>query len=562
VTSGQGSRVEPLSTAIRTALDTMGLLWARLVRVVTLRAFTGAALLPVRLAAPIRPHAAHALDEPIPNAAVPRRKVGDLAVLGVALTLGAVLRFLNLGGVGLNSDEAVYAAQAASMAGNPNYTNLFPVVRAHPVLFQALISPFYRNGTPDVPGRYFSAAFGMGTIGLLFLLGVIMYGRRVAAIAALLLAVMPYHVIISRQILLDGPMTFFTTASLVCMAAFGRTDRRRWLVAAGACLGLSALCKETAIILAGSIFVFLSLVSRFWRPVRYVIAAAAATVGLALTYPLVTAVSGGGRSGQSYLLWQLTRRPNHSFTFYVTTIPRMMGLVVVVVAAAGVVLLRRNNSWREALLLSWIAVPFIFFEVWPVKGFPYLMATTPAIALLAARPLGWLASRQAGKRFTKLIAAAAISVCTISLLIPAFHDLTNPSSSGLAGAGGTPGGRQAGRWVAANVPDGAQLMTIGPSMANLLQYYSGRRSDGLSVSPNPLHRNPSYHPILNPDSALRSGKYQYIVWDAYSAARSPSFGAKTLELVHRFSGRVVHIESASFGGKSSQPVIIIYQVRP
>ena len=48
---------------------------------------------------------------------------------------------------------------------------------------------------------------------------------------------MPYHVIISRQVLLDGPMTFFATGALVCLAYLGRTQQGRWLMAAAACLG-------------------------------------------------------------------------------------------------------------------------------------------------------------------------------------------------------------------------------------------------------------------------------------------------------------------------------------
>jgi hypothetical protein len=99
-------------------------------------------------------------------------------------------------------------------------------------------------------------------------------------------------------------------------------------------------------------------------------------------------------------------------------------------------------------------------------------------------------------------------------------------------------------------------------MANLIEYYSGHRSAGLSVSPNPAHRNPSYTAISNPSNALRSGTYQYVVWDAYSAQRSPTFAKKALALVHRFDGRVVHVEQATFKSKRAEPVIVIYQVSP
>ena len=77
----------------------------------------------------------------------------------------------------------------------------------------------------------------------------------------------------------------------------------------------------------------------------------------------------------------------------------------------------------------------------------------------------------------------------------------------LAGAGGVPAGREAGEWIDGNVPRGATFMTIGPSMANLVQFYGRREAYGLSVSPNPLNRNPSYEPIVNPDQALRDRRH-------------------------------------------------------
>src|SRR5262249_36324088 len=83
----------------------------------------------------------------------------DGRVPATALMGGSVLRLVDLGRVGLNSDEAVYAGQAASLAGNSHFTSLFPVIRAHPLVFQVLISPLYWHGTSDVAGRYISALF-------------------------------------------------------------------------------------------------------------------------------------------------------------------------------------------------------------------------------------------------------------------------------------------------------------------------------------------------------------------------------------------------------------------
>ena len=58
------------------------------------------------------------------------------------------------------------------------------------------------------------------------------------------------------------------------------------------------------------------------------------------------------------------------------------GLLVGVAVIGGLWWLRRRNSWRETLLLSWIAAPVVFFELWPGKGFQYLL---PIVAPVRAR---------------------------------------------------------------------------------------------------------------------------------------------------------------------------------
>jgi hypothetical protein len=129
-----------------------------------------------------------------------------------------------------------------------------------------------------------------------------------------------------------------------------------------------------------------------------------------------------------------------------------------------------------------------------------------------------------------------------------------------------PGGRETGEWIDREVPEGAQLLALGPSMANILEFYGHRKAYGLSVSTNPLNRNPTYEPIENPDLAIRRNLMQYIVWDSFSAARSQFFSARLQRYVERYNGRVVHTESVKVrtkdGATVDKPVIIVYEVRP
>jgi hypothetical protein len=239
-------------------------------------------------------------------------------------------------------------------------------------------------------------------------------------------------------------------------------------------------------------------------------------------------------------------------------------------------LLWRQHSWREKLLLSWILVPVIFFQIWPVKGFQYLLSIAPPMAILAARLLGysWNAIRnrhetlRAGRvGMPPWISWAVSAVVVFSLGFSSWQRIQpQQSAQFLAGTGGVPGGRETGAWIQANVPAYAQFMTIGPSMANIIQFYGARKAYGLGVSPNPLHRNPSYEPIINPDAQIRDSQIQYIVWDSFSAARTPFFADKVMTYVNKYFGRAVHTESVNVqdasGNLVSKPIIIIYEVRP
>ena len=533
----------------------------------------------------------HPVDQPAPEPASRpgdagqergwRRWAAPAALVAVA-ALALFLRVWQLDALGFNSDEAVYAGQAASLAGNPNYSPFFPVFRAHPMLFQTLLSPFFRTGEVDVAGRVVVAVLGVATVLAVHLLGARLYGRRVGLVAALLVAVMPYHVVVTRQVLLDGPMVLFATLTLYCLVRFVQDQRMLWYVAAGAMLGLTMLTKETSVVLAGGVYAFLALTPTVRRPVRMSLLALAAMVAVFLTHPVSQALAGRSQTGKSYLVWQLFRRPNHSMGFYLETVPVAMGLLVVAAAAGGLWWLRRRRSWRETLLVSWIAAPVVFFQLWPVKGFQYLLPAAAPVAVLAARALIGLPvperiarllrravrSPDAGdRRAVRALRISVLAVVTLSLLVPTWNAVNRADNSTfLAGSGGVPGGREAGRWLAAHTPDGSVVLTLGPSMANIVQYYGHRRSYGLSVSPNPLRRNPSYEPLPNPDWWLRHNDLQYVVWDSFSAGRSAFFSERLMVLIRRYHGRVVHTEyvdgTDSTGARVPVPVVIIYEVRP
>ena len=496
-----------------------------------------------------------------------------LALL-LTLTLGvaAGVRLVNLGSLGFNSDEAVYAGQAGALAGNPHYVESFPVFRAHPMLVQTILSSFFRTGEHDIVGRVVIALLGVLTVYVVYLLGAELYSRHVGVLAAAILAVMPYHVVVTRQVLLDGPMVLFSTLTLLAVTKFAKSGRQTWMLVAGAMLGLTMLSKESSIVLTGAVYAFFALTPQVRRSVVGTVIGMTVAIGMFLLHPISVSLSGHSSTAKAYLIWQLVRRPNHPFTFYGVTVPSAVGPLVLVAALVALWLVYRNRTpaWREVLLVAWVLVPTAAFTLWPVKGFQYLLPCAPALAVLAAQGVvaapwrlpGAVRQMIGGRDVSgRALSAAVGAAIIISLLVVTLPRLApTPSATGLAGSGGIPGGRETGHWIRAHTPEGTVVMTLGPSMANLVQYYGHRDAFGLSVSPNPLHRNPSYEPIPNPDYALRHGDMQYVVWDLWSARRSAHYSEVLKGLARRFHGRIVHTETI---GKGSQerPVIVVYEVR-
>jgi hypothetical protein len=100
----------------------------------------------------------------------------------------------------------------------------------------------------------------------------------------------------------------------------------------------------------------------------------------------------------------------------------------------------------------------------------------------------------------------------------------------------------------------------------VIQFYGQRQAQALSVSPNPLHRNPSYEPVINPDLDIRSGRFQYLVYDAYSASRSPYFANRLRSYLTKHYGTPVYVgrvtTRAPDGRSVNVATVVIYEVHP
>jgi Dolichyl-phosphate-mannose-protein mannosyltransferase len=376
------------------------------------------------------------------------------------------------------------AGLPATWAGQPwpgRNRVLFPGLPLAAVMALAALLRFWQltaaGAGGEVPhgnwtARAFAATIGVGTVGLTFVLGRRLYGAGAGLVAALLLAVMPYHVIVSREVLLDALMTMCATATLYCVVRYVETGRAGWLLAGGATMGAAILARETSVVMLGGLFAFFALTPSARMRARQLLLTALFLMAEVALWPAMLRLSGHARTSQSYLLWQMSRHPNHGTWFYFTVLPSWIGLAVLAAAAAGLIWLRKEATWRERLLLAWLIVPVAFFTLWPVKGFQYLLPICPPIAILAGRTLarpfpvpGWLTlpawpgrrwpglrwparpGRLTGRQWLSRAAMGTLAAATVvSLVIPAWDRIDPSPGAPLAGGGMT--AKATGPWPA------------------------------------------------------------------------------------------------------------------
>jgi len=468
-------------------------------------------------------------------------------ILMLVLLVASFLRILNLGSVGFNSDEAVYAGQAAVLAGNEQLAKYFSIFRAHPLLFQFLVSIVYRFSFGDIQARIVAVTFAIATIYVTYLLGKVLYSKIAGLTAALFLSLMPYHVLVSRQALLDVPLAFASVLSICFLALFVVKREQCWFYLVGISIGIAALSKEVGILLFP--VALLSAAMARMLTFRNLIITSTLFILTFATYPLSIILSGATPVSSSYLLWQFSRPPNHAPSYFFDILVQYAGYPFLTLTIIGLTCVIIRRKVLDYVLLFSLVAPLVFFQLWPVKLFPYLLPLVPALVILA----GYGFVRLWRHSFHLRIIGAVLILLTLSTFAYSSVPISFYGANTTQNLFGEDvevlsfaGVREAALWIRDNTPEDSIFMTITPSVANIVEFYSGRRAYALSVSANPANRNPEYAPIIDPDLAIRVGVFDYILIDKYSEQRTSFYAQKIRDYVQKYHGILVHATSVSY----------------
>jgi 4-amino-4-deoxy-L-arabinose transferase-like glycosyltransferase len=321
------------------------------------------------------------------------RTAHDLLLLLGITGIAAFLRFWDLGRVGFRGDEAVYAGQAAVLAGVEEMKRHFILLsrgNSNFLLFQQILGLVYRLvGVADVTARVVSATFSVLTVVATFLIARVLYDRRAALYAALFLAVSSYSVALGRLALLDATFAFLFTLSILFLAMWGRTGTAAWFGCFAATAALAIQAKVVGVLLFAVCGGYLLLSQSVGKLNRRTVLLGV-VVFMLFFAPAFLQLARNSQEFTEFLSRSSERVSSVPWHYYLTTLTRYEGPAVTICWALSVVAALGRRSRADLLPIIWTVVIAGFYQLYPLKAFNYMLPLVPALSLLMGRAAGSL----------------------------------------------------------------------------------------------------------------------------------------------------------------------------
>lgn len=327
---------------------------------------------------------------------------GERCRLGVLAALCLLLFFLDLGGRPFwDLDEAKHAVVAKEMVQGGDW--IVPRFNHEPFFDKPILhywlaaAGFRLFGMNEAAARLPSALLGVGLVLLTYVLGRMVRGPVVGFWAAAVFATCMETVVLSRTIVHDQSLCFFTTLTLVLFYAGLRDERRRTrcYLGAYAAAGVAVLAKGPvgALLPAMVAFLYALVQGRLLETLRSARLLAGIPVLLAVAAPWYVAVSlqnpdfGGHFFLTQNVMRFVSQEARHSEAFYFYIPVLLAGVfpwTFILLVCAGWLARMKRAVWRSDLgfPLIWAVSILLFFSAASSKLPTYIFPAFPALAVL------------------------------------------------------------------------------------------------------------------------------------------------------------------------------------
>lgn len=434
-------------------------------------------------------------------------------------------------------------------------------------------------------GRLLVAFMGVASVWLLYRIVMRLYGKRVAWIAAVLLAVNFTHVQHSHYATVDLPASFFTLLAVYGAVLLLEKPKASYYLVSGLAAAMALASKFSMLfailpaLYAHGCQVYESGWS--WRALwnrRLLLLVIAAVVGFLLFCPLFILdfsrsqqglVETGqfekegklGSGGSLFSYWSGDQSQGFG-VFYPNDLPSTFGLVLMGFCLAGLVVMLIRHRRSDLLLLSIILPTYFMFEYVAYKAIRHLLPVVPFFLLAAAIAIDGLAERlfSRGARRLALLIGVLLGLVAIQLQRTThyFNELSKPDPRTLARS-----------WILQHLPDRSRIMTesFPPALPNCRDAKPGEticyQLASFKMTSRRLHLQETFK------ATLRDSMIQYYIADGftraffdwkYSDKKYPQVVQERKEFFSWLEAHSQRLQTFRPDDPAIQPEIIIYQL--
>jgi len=335
-----------------------------------------------------------------------------------------------MGGFGLTDpDETFYAQTAKEMIETNNLVT--PFMFGHPqfekpVLFYWLIiSAFKLFGMTEFAARLWPVLFGVLGVVITFLLGKLMFSRKIGFYAASMLATSFLYIGLSKGVLTDIVLTVFILLSMFFFySGYTKTYRTIFYILAYVFAGLAVLTKgPVGIIMPFFVIAFFFVIQKKWNSLRKFFGFWQGWLAfLAVTLPWYVFAS--LKYGHDFIygffvheniqrFFTAEHRSFNHWYFYLLVI--FLGMFPWSNLLPFMFRRKKGFSPDRLFLYCWITFTLVFFTFAQSKLASYILPLFPALCLLFASQIADIeSSLNSGKKF-KLVFSISILLTLVFL---------------------------------------------------------------------------------------------------------------------------------------------------
>jgi hypothetical protein len=361
----------------------------------------------------------------------------DILLVILVLIFSFGVRYVNIAAPGITWDEPIYVHAGITYINNILHLNFVDTAWSenseHPDVSKFIYGAavwLFNGGIYDynafIVSKIMSAIMGAATCAIVYLLCAEFYDRRIAISAAAILALIPDFVAHNQMAAIDGPLTLFFAVTLYLFMMAVKKDSIRYYIASAISLGVLIDTKFNgafAIPVMIAFFIIhrykntdankkirelihfkhnlpdiLKKVDKYLplKPAGYFFAIMLATIyvlwpwiwydpldlGRTLKHWIVSVPT-------EYFLGVNQAAPIYYYpVYFMVTTPALL----LVPLALGIYSAARSKDAFKYILLLWMFVPFLYgFSSFVQGGMRYLLMIYPAVAILCALGLDWIA---------------------------------------------------------------------------------------------------------------------------------------------------------------------------